>query len=63
MPYNKEIIFQELKEAREYYEQFGFVLTEEGRLILNRKVEIEIQLRRIGPALYRSRVNIKEIDD
>lgn len=60
MPYNKEVIFSSLEEAYDFYKSFGFILTKDKRLILNRKTEVEIKLHKLGPSLLRSSVTIIE---
>jgi hypothetical protein len=60
MPYNKEVIFQTMEDAVEYYKSLGFDLTKDNRLRLKFITEVEIQLKRIGPKMYRSHI-IKKI--
>ena len=60
MPYNKEVIFQDMEDAIEFYKSLGFILTDDNRLKYKFITEVEIQLKRIGPKMYRSNV-IKKI--
>lgn len=56
MTYSKEVIFQDIDEAIEYYKELGFILTKDNRIKLKFTTEIEVQLKRIGPAMYRSNI-------
>lgn len=60
MDYSTEVIFQDLKEAITYYKSIGFILTEDKRIILSFETTVEIQLKKIGPKLYRSQVVISK---
>jgi hypothetical protein len=56
----KEIIFHSMEEAVEFYLKQGFVLTKDKRLVLDKRVEVEIRLQKLGPQLLRSSVRIVE---
>jgi hypothetical protein len=60
MSYEKEVIFHDREEAIEFYEKLGFIYTEDKRLVLNKIVEVEIKLYKLGPQLLRSSVTIVE---
>jgi hypothetical protein len=62
MSYEKEVIFHSMEEAIEFYKGLGFVFTTDKRLVLNKKVEVEIRLHRLGPQMLRSSVIIIETD-
>lgn len=61
MPYTKEIIFYSREEAVEFYERLGFTLTKDKRLVLNKRVEVEIRLHKLGSSALRSSVSIVEV--